>query len=126
MAKVLKVYTLYTDEETMAQIITRLVKNSVPFHSTGEYLYSNTPWDNFLLAHCKDLTAPIALDCERWSEGCLNFEGRELDEEIELLANDERVGVIRVSSFFYPKVKRFLSKIIVAAGNRINAQSRTI
>lgn len=126
MARVLKVYTLYTDEATMRLIISRLVEHSFSFSYTGEFLYSNTPWTSFLQAFCNDITAPITTDCERWSDGCLSFEGEDTDEQIEFFSGDEKIGVVKASPFYYTKVKRFLSKLCIAAADKFNASFHTL
>lgn len=79
--KVLIVHTLYTDDATMGTIIGRLVEHSYPFHFTGEYLYSNSPWDNFLKEYCGDLTAPITTDAETWAGECFGFDTFDTDNQ---------------------------------------------
>lgn len=47
-----RVYTLYGDVEALKMVIERLVENSFAFHYTGEFLYDNAPWDEFINKCC--------------------------------------------------------------------------
>ncbi len=72
-----KVYTLYCDEETVKTIVSRLIEHSFSFNYTGEFLYSNTPWDDFIKEFCQDVAHMVVLDKESWSDNSLGFEIQE-------------------------------------------------
>lgn len=77
MAKTLTVYTLYGDEEALREVMKRCIADSVSFHYTGEFLYSDTDWAPFLRDCCPELIGRVRACVERWSDSFLGFEGEE-------------------------------------------------
>lgn len=63
-----RVYTLYGDVEALGMVIDRLVENSFAFHYTGEFLYSNAPWDEFIEKCCSDIKDRLVTRKEEWTE----------------------------------------------------------
>ena len=62
------VYTLYGDVEALKMAIERLVENSFAFHYTGEFLYDNAPWDEFIVKFCGDIKDRLVTRTEEWAE----------------------------------------------------------
>lgn len=63
-----RVYTLYGDVEALKIVIERLVENSFAFHYTGEFLYDNAPWDEFIEKCCDDIKDRLVTRTEEWAE----------------------------------------------------------
>ena len=63
-----RVYTLYGDVEALKIAIERLVENSFAFHYTGEFLYGNAPWDEFIEKCCGDIKGRLVTRTEEWAE----------------------------------------------------------
>ncbi len=63
-----RVYTLYGDVEALKMVIGRLVENSFAFHYTGEFLYDNAPWDEFIEKCCGDIKGRLVTRTEEWAE----------------------------------------------------------
>lgn len=63
-----RVYTLYGDAEALEMVIGRLVENSFAFHYTGEFLYGNAPWDEFIGRCCGDIKDRLVARIEEWAD----------------------------------------------------------
>lgn len=63
-----RVYTLYGEVEALKMVIERLVENSFAFHYTGEFLYDNAPWDEFINKCCCDIKGRLVTRIEEWAD----------------------------------------------------------
>lgn len=110
MAKTLKVHVLYGDSNAITTVISRLVEHEFTFNYSGEYLYSSTPWDNFIDTYCQDIKDKLNPCVENWSETCLlsGYQGKDSDFEYTVKINGEEKFKAYTCPLYTEAFKHFL------------------
>lgn len=123
MAKTLTVYTLYGDDEALQIVLKRLIENSFAFHYTGEFLYDNTPWDEFIDTHCQDIKDRLHAYEEHWADNCLGFEFTESDTEFTFYNEGQAVCKAGVKPMHLSRALELFRKLCVLASRHgVNIQ----
>ena len=126
MAKTLTVYTLYADVECTKKIIDRLVAHDIAFSYTGEFIYGNSPWEDFIEAYCQDIKDRITTETEHWSDSCLNYDYEESYAEVEIEQDGEAYCCVSVKPSHLKKFQDLFGKICrLAAMRGVNVQFYT-
>lgn len=123
MAKTLIVHVLYGDEDALREVMKRCVEDSISFHYTGEFLYSNTDWAPFLRLSCPDLIDRVRVCVERWADICMGFEGSENDTVLTIRENGNSIGDIQIKPCHTLAITKVLSLLCrLAAAHGVNVQ----
>lgn len=118
MAKTLTVYTLYGDEEALQIVLKRLIEHSYAFHYTGEFLYDNMPWDEFIDQHCQDIKDRLHAYAEHWADITLHFESTESDTEFTFYEEGQQVCKVSVKPVHLSRACSLFRKLCTLAASR--------
>lgn len=118
MAKTLTVHTLYGDDEALQIVLKRLIEHSYAFHYTGEFLYDNMPWDEFIDLHCQDIKDRLHAYTEHWADTALHFECTESDTEFTFYEDGQQTCKVSVKPVHLSRACSLFRKLCTLAASR--------
>lgn len=117
------VYVIYgKDEETLRAVMDRLIEKGITFSFSGEYIYGNTPWDDFISEHCSDLEDRLDLSTEHWADNCLGYETVTPSSVVSFYVEGVLCARVEVAEHMVDPVKSLMSKLCGLAAPSINVQ----
>ena len=118
---------IYGSEDDLRIVMARLYEHGVTFSFSGEYIYGNSSWEDFIGEYCSDIADRLRLETEHWADLCFNYEKVSVASQVDLYVEGVLCSRVEVAPHYLDQFTSLLSKLCrLAASHSLNVQYNTI